>query len=162
MNKRIKSSIPVGTFLYRTALVLVCLVMLSFHLMSGLFAKYSVTGHASDSARVAKFDVAITGPAMNAVEIVCASMDNQSGVYQLEVHNASEVAVSYQLNVLMDSTPGVIYTLTPETGTIAPGATANVTLTFTVDWAKFTENAVGDSYTVKHKFTVNAHIEQIN
>ena len=42
------------------AVVLLYLTLLSIHLTSGLFARYTTTVTASDSARVAKFDVDVT------------------------------------------------------------------------------------------------------
>lgn len=73
------------------ALVLLFLTMLSIHLTSGLYARYTATSTASDSARVAKFDVTA------AVQPV----DGKEGEFTLTVTNNSEVAVEYQVVVTL-------------------------------------------------------------
>lgn len=79
------------------ALVLLFLTMLSIHLTSGLYARYTATSTASDSARVAKFDVR-TGLQNDAVTVNCTAAD-ASGEYLITVDNQSEVAVKYTIFV---------------------------------------------------------------
>ena len=76
------------------ALVLLCLTMVSIHLTSGLYARYTVSSTSHDSARVAKFDVsADVQPATDAEDKPI------EGQFILTVTNHSEVAVEYQIVV---------------------------------------------------------------
>ena len=78
------------------AAVLLFLTLLSIHLTSGLFARYTTTVTASDSARVAKFDVDVTAD-INDITVDCAQSD--SGTFILTVTNNSEVAVNYVIKI---------------------------------------------------------------
>lgn len=82
------------------ALILFLLTMISIHLTSGLFARYTATASGSDSARVAKFAVS-SSIDKNEVTIDCAQTE-QSGAYQITVNNQSEVAVKYVIRVILD------------------------------------------------------------
>ena len=75
------------------ALVLLLLTMVSIHLTSGLYARYTTNSYDTDSARVAKFDVTA------AVDPV----QDQEGVFTLTVTNNSEVAVEYQVVVTISN-----------------------------------------------------------
>ena len=46
-----------GNIMIRIAAVLFCLVLISTHMMSGLYARYVAKDSSSDEARVAKFQV---------------------------------------------------------------------------------------------------------
>lgn len=78
------------------AVVLLFLTLLSIHLTSGLFARYTTTVTASDSARVAKFDVDVTADIKD-ITVDCEQSD--SGTFILTVNNKSEVAVNYVLKI---------------------------------------------------------------
>ena len=78
------------------AAVLLFLTLLSIHLTSGLFARYTTTVTAGDSARVAKFDVDVTAD-INDITVDCAQSD--SGTFILTVTNNSEVAVNYVIKI---------------------------------------------------------------
>lgn len=78
------------------AAVLLFLTLLSIHLTSGLFARYTTTVTASDSARVAKFDVGVTADKKD-ITVDCAQSD--SGTFILTVTNNSEVAVNYVIKI---------------------------------------------------------------
>ena len=158
------SSAHFGSNVFRVALILLCLVLVSVHLMSGLFAKYSITGHSTDGASVAKFDVEVTGADPNAVVITCSEVATGTGEYQITVKNNSEVAVSYALTVDVPASSGVTAAVETgkESGTLAPGGSVDVDLTFTVDWTTVTAAVKGDSVDLNVSFTVNAHVEQID
>jgi hypothetical protein len=154
-----------GGRLYRISLVLLCLVMLSFHLMSGLFAKYSSTGKATDSAQVAKFEVNLTGPAIGNVDVTWPEGPevNVPYSYTFTLQNNSDVAVHYSLELVADSLPSYVTAVfsTPS-GDIPYHSEQEITLTFTVNWDAFTQDVSGASVEQDIPFTVNAHIEQIN
>lgn len=170
-GKYVKPSapVPIGSIMMRIAAVLMCLVLLSLHLMSGLYAKYSSSGNSDDSARVAKFQVNVTGTP-NAVSI--DSKANNNGTYTITVTNESEVAVSYEILPVTPTSKNSGYnydlgaitaSFDSNSGTLAPGATSAAhTLTFTVDWAKFTQNVSGKDVTANLSFTVTVHVDQVD
>ena len=61
------------------ALVLLLLTMISVHLTSGLYARYTSTASGSDSARVAKFHVVSDQP--QDVQVNC--WESNEGVYTI-------------------------------------------------------------------------------
>ncbi len=79
-----------GTVLAFTCAVLLCLTLLSLHAVAGTYAKYTVSGASTDSARVAKFGtvsieggdaLAITGSAaMGDVTSVQVTSDSANGI----------------------------------------------------------------------------------
>lgn len=78
------------------ALVLLFLTMISIHLTSGLYARYTTAASGSDSARVAKFDVE------SSLQPLLDGHGNPiEGKYTLTVTNLSEVTVRYSLTVTM-------------------------------------------------------------
>ena len=160
--------IQLGSVMMRIALVLLCMVMISFHLMGSMYARYTTKGSGSDDARVAKFDVKVTGDS-NAVRVDCAqSTDN---VYTITIQNLSEVAVSYEIKVVTSvnggsklfDTDGVAVTVDQQNGSLAVDTQAERKLTFTVnDWSKITENMAGESGEVTLKFSVTIDIVQVD
>lgn len=81
------------------AFILFVLTLITTHLTSGLFARYTVTASGSDSARVAKFDV--TG-SLDQTEVTVDCNQTKSGTYVITVNNQSEVAVDYIIYVKLD------------------------------------------------------------
>lgn len=80
------------------AFVMLCLTLVSTHFATGLYARYVSTDSASDSARVATFNVD------QAFENISCSFD--AGIvpgtntnYVIEVVNESEVAVEFTIDV---------------------------------------------------------------
>ena len=158
-NRR-PSGIGLGGILMRVALACFCLVLLSVHLMGGLFAKYTSNGEGSDEARVAKFQVNVTG-APDAISIQCG--ENNSGIYTITIENVSEVAVHYDLSLTMTGkTDGVTPVFSQDSGDLAVGASGSSTLTFTVDWAAFTQEKTGASASETLDFTVTVNVVQVD
>ena len=75
------------------ALVLLLLTMISVHLTSGLYARYTSTASGSDSARVAKFHV----DSDHSEDVIVDCRSSDSGTYEITVENQSEVAIKYVL-----------------------------------------------------------------
>ena len=73
------------------ALILLLLTMITTHMTSGLYARYTASATGSDTVRVAKFDVACN------VERVAGT-----DTYKLTVRNNSEVTVKYSIQVTLD------------------------------------------------------------
>ena len=184
MKYRTKYAKPsTGDTMMRIAFLLLCLVIISVYMMGGLLAKYTANGSGEDSARVAKFDVKVTGTATDKeiVAVDVADANANPGTYQITVKNDSEVAVRYTISVTItpedrnvDGTPDfesddiecVIKRGDTESnaGELAVGAADAVhTLTFTVvDWAAITQFMTGPEGEVYFTFTVNVNIEQID
>lgn len=149
----------VGDMVVRVALLLLCLVMVSAYMTSGLLARYTTSAQASDTARVAKFDVQVTGTPQN-VEINASV--SSSGVYHITITNQSEVAVQYTLAV--SDISAVHATFDQSSGTLAPGADPiSRTLTLEVtDWDSITKDMSGEEDSVYFDFTITVDIQQIN
>lgn len=178
MENKAKYAKPsTGDTMMRIAFLLICLVILSAYMMGGLLAKYTASGSGEDSARVAKFDVKVTGAAED-VEIA-AAQDTDTGLYQITVKNDSEVAVRYTIHVTVNPVEKGGHPAFPadaigctikrgdtetNSGSLAVGAEAALhTLTFTVvNWAEVTRYMEGGQDNVSFTFTVNVNVEQID
>lgn len=163
--KKAKLNIPICA-----ALVLLFLTMVSIHMTSGLYARYTTSDSAHDSARVAKF----------AVESVLTPVENENGKFTLTVTNNSEVAVQYKVEVEFSAPMSVALnsgdakelegdatsiTFSDTSWTLAPGAEADThTLQFSLnDWSYITKNANNVSeWEESLDFTVNVTAEQID
>lgn len=80
-----------------TLAVLLCLVLTTFWLMCNMYAKYSAQASGSDSARIAKFNVTETGTATQ--QIKANVYPGFSKTYNVDVTNASEVAITYSMDI---------------------------------------------------------------
>lgn len=151
------------------ALVVFLLTMITTHITTGLYARYTTSTSGSDSARVAKFDV----------DCMVVRVEN-TDEYTLTVINGSEVAVNYSIVVEMDSHLSVTIdnvtkkiendetsvTFENDNWILAPGTqTDPLTLTFAVtDWSGLTDPATnyGNEETVNLGFTVKIIAVQID
>lgn len=151
-----------GARLMRVAFVLLCMVSVSVYLMGGLLAKYHSSGSGEDEARVAKFEVNVTGTVPEG-GIVCKPVDNGDGTYTIMIENQSEVAVRYELAATITEKPDYIKAeFDTASGDLAPGATGTSNLTFTVNWDEFTKEKTGSSASEELTFTVTADVTQID
>ena len=152
-----------GARLMRVAFVLLCLVILTVYLMGSLLARYHATGSGDDEARVAKFEVNLSGQMEND-KIVCKAVPSDDGTYVVTIENKSEVAVHYDLKaeITSENVAGVTYRFDQDKGNLAPGATGTSNLTFTVDWDEFTKEKTGSKATATLSFTVTADVTQID
>lgn len=157
------------------ALVLLMLTMISIHLTSGLYARYTSTATATDSARVAKFDV--EGKVEQKKDGEGKPIEGQ---FVLTVTNKSEVAVEYSavisfdapLSVTADSKSGTVSgdgkTVTfTGLGQLEPNAAtpAEHTLQFQItNWVGVTSptKKYVDTETVSFNFDVTITAEQID
>ena len=174
-----KSSMGIGCVLIRIAAVLFCLVVVSTYLMSGLFARYVAKGTGSDSARVAGFEVQLSG-VMDGVEYKVSAL--APGTIAITLNNQSEVAVSYKIRVDAGSPAGGVKTtwlkadgtndeVNTESGEkkfnavryMPVGGTDTCTLTFTaVDWTQITKEVSGKSAMLTQEFTVYVDVVQVD
>jgi len=173
-KKKAKLNIPLCA-----AAVLLCLTLVSIHLTSGLYARYTASATGSDSARVAKFDVAVSiAPADGGVTL---SNENKSGSYTIIIENKSEVAIEYSLALSFADRPdGLGAKLGEANGvadnktisfsdkfTLAPGtSSAGHILTLTMaagQWGDITKDMSGISgTTASMPFTVEVAAVQID
>lgn len=180
-NRKRRSPMTLGEVMMFAAGTLFCLVLITTAMMGGLFARYTATAEGSDSARVAGFDVKVTGPAEGVTCIVTAS---HPGEITLTVDNDSEVAVSYKLRIAINETVGcgVRVTLDKEktlefpakekteleydiAGSLAVGADpVTHTLAFEpLDWKVITEAVTGEqSQAIDQPFTVYVDVVQVD
>ena len=79
------------------ACILFCLTLISIHLTSGLFARYTASDRENDSARVAKFDISENGAYFS--ESLLIETTPGSVEREIVVTNNSEVAVAYTVTI---------------------------------------------------------------
>ena len=144
------------------ALILLCLVLVSTYATMGLHASYKSGATGTDSARVAKFDVDVTGSGNDAVAVHTSQAANNTCT--ITIANKSEVAVRYTLKV--SDIPDVVVTFSSTEGTLGVGVGAEAathTLTFTVsDWNAVTKDMTNEKPNVSLNFTVTVDVEQID
>lgn len=82
------------------AAALLCLVLISINMTSGVFARYTVSANSPDDdsgARAAVFDVSAEADAEHPVSIIADGTDeNGITTYTVNIKNNSETAVRYQ------------------------------------------------------------------
>lgn len=107
----------------RTAAVLLILVMLSISMVAGRYARYTTTATASDSARAAKYHIAIDPGADDSITL---SPDSPAS-YTFSVTSSSEVAVEYDLRILLPQAlpDGIEISLTRDATAIALTSESN-------------------------------------
>ena len=167
------------------ALVLLLMTMISIHLTSGLYARYTTTATGSDSARVAKWDV--KGSSNNTALSIQNLPGNDSGTYSFTVTNDSEVATEYTVEFVFqtDVSEWMLLTLDktednngtagvfssddkkicafPGKYTLAPGSNATHTVLMGANWSALTKNADGGpAVETTLAFTVKIHAQQID
>lgn len=132
-------------FAMRAACVLLCLVLISVHFVTGLYARYITKATGADSGRLSSFRVS-------------AVMTGDQGSYDLAFTNSSETAVRYSVTV--QTTPGMFASIelnsvstSPDAdglvsfsnlGTLAAGGNGSATLKLTPD-PTYSGNSSGDS-----------------
>ena len=89
--KNKKVNIPI-----RIASVMLCLVLFSLYMTSGMFAKYTTGGNGKGNGRVAKFSVTATD-AGESEYVFDQAKQQPDGSYAVTVKNDSEVAVRYTI-----------------------------------------------------------------
>ena len=179
-RKRAKVNLPICL-----AGILLCLTLLSVRLAFGIFARYSTTASAEDDARVARFDVDITGETQNPVFAYGTAAGNACTI---TVVNRSEVAVRYDVIVTLDAAAGtsvqldgvggaVDGTTTTFAGVGALAANAGAenakthALSFRMDWSTLTTEdwaaltgaeTIGTVISTPLNFTVTVNVAQVD
>jgi len=112
------------------ALVLLCLVLVTAHFTTGMYARYTTRSKGDDTGRIASFNVSATSAQTGPVTIGAS----KEGTYTLTVTNPGETAVRYKAEVKFASADDAAKfgEIAPLTGTLAPGANVTKTLTLTM------------------------------
>ena len=107
--KNKKMNIPI-----RIASVMLCLVLFSLYMTSGMLAKYTTGGNGKGNGRVAKFSVTATDAGENEYVFDQAAVQQPDGSYAVTVKNDSEVAVRYTIILKFDRAIPNYLTITPD------------------------------------------------
>ena len=172
-----KKTFKLNTML-KLAGILLCLVLVTIHLASNLYAKYTSSDSGSDSARVAAWDVEASGTNASNVKIdlATAATDNStvSNTYKVTVTNKSEVASNYDIIVVFDKALSDEITLKLDGGAKTATTTddkefvfsnvgqlgvGNTSATHTLS---FTANYANVDVDYSYKFNVKVDFEQID
>ena len=168
---------------FHIGIVLLCLVLFSVHLTSGLYARYTSKVSSQDSARVAKFDVASKEKNDIALSINLDFFDpaKQNDSIEFEVSSSSEVSVEYDVvlvfpeemiklvsggDIIIQINTGVTGVIDDENNTITfegssfmPGATQSESYTITLQIKPDTMVA---PVNISNSATLRIHVEQID
>lgn len=125
---------------FYVSLALLCFVLVTSHLTSGLYARYTATGAGSDSARVAKFEIGETFTEQSEVIEVGALKPNGRFERSIEITNSSEVLVSCVVTA-ENITGNLPLVHEPVTVDLAPGQTEHIPLE--IEWET-------DNFSSKH------------
>lgn len=88
-------------WILRFASLLLCLVLLSLYMLSGLWAKYVSTDSGSDNARVASFHVTEEGLDVT-IDAPRLSPGGEKLIAEVKLTSNSETSVRFQFNVEVD------------------------------------------------------------
>ena len=146
-------------FVFNLGLVLMCLMLISFSMMGGLYARYSTTATGEATAQIAKFDVQVTGDTTK-VDVDVAQVTE--GVYTITITNNSDVTVEYDLTMADEQPAGIVANFDPNEGNLRSGENVARTLTFTVDLDEVTKDMSGPSDSKSYHFTVKVNVEQVD
>jgi hypothetical protein len=154
-----KSNIKIP-FVFNLGLVLICLMLISFSMMGGLYARYSTTATGEATAQIAKFDVQVTGDTTG----VAVDVAQEKGVYTFTIINNSDVTVEYDLTMAYEQTvSGIVANFDPNEGKLMAGENVACKLTFmVVDLAEVTKGMSGSSGSISYNFTVTVNVEQVD
>lgn len=139
--KKLNKKTPIVFYL---GMMLLCLVMLSFNLTSGLYARYTTKSSASDSSRVASFvfDVSATGSAefLDISEITKPG-DNKEYTFVVSngtVDNCCEVKQQYTVDITINGSMPLTYTLAKNGEAGVSASATDVLIAGEVDFDTYT------------------------
>ena len=126
--RKLNKNTPIAFYV---GLVLLCATLISFSLTGGLFARYTTSASASDSARVARFDVTFLDVTENAMVLNSYDPTKLSASTEFTISSNSEVAISYGVIIELPQSLPEYVTITVD-GTTATGVDA-LSKVFTFD-----------------------------
>ncbi len=153
--KKLNRKTPIVFYI---GVVLLCLVMVSINMTSGLYARYTSRDQSSDSARVARFvfDVKKSGTT-EFIDISDIKRPGDKKVYEFVVSNGTEencceVAQQYTVDVAINGSMPLTYTLSKNGAAEALAASASDVLvagtvdsdtyTLTIEWPSEMNDAI--------------------
>lgn len=110
MGKYLRKNKPKRNIPLCAAAVLYCLTVLTTYLVCGLYARYSTSGQTGDQARVAKFSV--VGSCTLSQSIDHGFVPGDSIEVPIVIHNNSEVAVEYTMEVTTEGNLPLTFSMT--------------------------------------------------
>lgn len=129
-----KSNNHIPTVFY-VGLLLVCLTFFSVHMSSGLYARYVTQASGSDGARVASFDLAMTG---DFEETLTLTLDpGETRNYAFTFTNSGETTLAYRFE-FENTTGNLPLVFTSDQGTLQMGQEATAA-TCSITWPTETE-----------------------
>lgn len=146
-------------FVFNLGLVLMCLMLVTFSMVGGLYARYSTTATGEATAQIAKFDVQVTGDTAG-VDVDVAEVTGD--VYTFTITNNSDVTVEYDLTMVDEQPAGIVANFDHNEGDLLPGENVVCKLTFTVDLAEVTKDMSDSSDSISYDFTVTVNVEQVD
>ena len=149
-------------FVFNLGLVLMCLMLVTFSMVGGLYARYSTTATGEATAQIAKFDVQVTGDTTG-VDVEVAQ-ETEEGVYTITITNNSDVTVEYDLTMddYGQSVSGIVANFDQNGGNLRSGEYVARKLIFTVDLAEVTKGMSGPSDSISYHFAVTVNVEQVD
>lgn len=111
-----KKNKPKAPAVFYIAIVILFLTMLSISLSGGFFAKYVSVAEGSDEARVAAYNVTVTELTPSSVTLDSYNPEALSAEMEFSVISKSEVAVKYNVVVMLDEPLPAEYVVDADTG----------------------------------------------
>ena len=111
-------------------IILACLTLVSVHMTSGLYAKYTLTVSESDSARVAKFDLSAEDDFI--VDMPISMKPGDSVEYSFDFANNGETTLKYTVK-MTNVTGNLPLSFTGAEGTLLCGESMS-DVTCTIAW----------------------------
>ena len=123
--KQVKIKTPV---VFRIGVALLCAMLITCHMMGGIYARYIAGATGNATASVARFSVSCSSPDANTTKTLEIG-SSETVTYSFTVTNNSDVSIQYTIEI--DGLPqGVTVTGNSGTFTLKHGASQNHTLTF--------------------------------
>ena len=115
---------------FRIGVALLCAILITSHMMGGLYARYHFGATSNATASVAVFDVSCSSPDTNTTKTLEIGSE-ETVTYSFTVTNTSDVTIQYTI-VIENLPQGVTVSGNSGTFTLKYGASQDHTLTFGV------------------------------
>ena len=141
---------------FKIGVALLCAMLITSYMMSGLYARYTVTATASDSARVAKFSITDDLADVSKTVVLNASSigPGEQYYYAANIINNSEVTVHYKV-MLVNMTDNLPITdAILNEGDLAPGVNESPVISIRWDSVDVSADYAGKTDVIKIIVTV--------
>lgn len=113
---------------FYVALLLLCLTLVSVHLSSGLYARYSTQISVSGTARVAKFSFDLSTNEVFAEQLTLTLKPGEVKNYDFTFTNSGETTLKYTVEIINTTGNLPLVITEPQSGTIQMGETVGPVL----------------------------------